>query len=81
MGSAGACSRRRTAAPSSRGGHDEGWENYMIGFDQPGTGLVLMTNSSNGDSIFKELLATLIGDTYTPWEWEAFIPWNANGQP
>jgi CubicO group peptidase (beta-lactamase class C family) len=60
-----------------KGGHDDGWENYMIGFDRSGTGLVLMTNSSNGDSIFKELLQTLIGDTYTPWEWQGFIPWKA----
>ena len=60
-----------------KGGHDDGWENYMIGFDKSGTGVVFMTNSSNGESIFKELLATLIGDTYTPWEWEGYIPWNA----
>ncbi len=64
-----------------KGGHDNGWENYMIGFDKSGAGLVLMTNSSNGDSIFKELLATLIGDTYTPWEWQGFIPWNAVTRP
>ncbi|MBX7186798.1 MAG: beta-lactamase family protein [Vicinamibacteria bacterium] len=60
-----------------KGGHDDGWENYMIGFDKPGAGIVLMTNSSNGDSIFKELLQTLIGDSYTPWEWQGFTPWDA----
>lgn len=64
-----------------KGGHDDGWENYMIGFDKSGSGLVLMTNSSNGDSLFKELLATLIGDTYTPWEWQGFISWNATPTP
>ncbi|HET6764127.1 MAG TPA: serine hydrolase domain-containing protein [Longimicrobiaceae bacterium] len=58
-------------------GHDDGWENYMITFDRPGTALVVMTNSSNGESIFKELLATLIGDTYTPWEWERYTPYDA----
>jgi len=58
-------------------GHDDGWENYMITFDRSGTALVVMTNSSNGESIFKELLATLIGDTYTPWEWERYTPYDA----
>lgn len=64
-----------------KGGHDDGWENYMIGFDKSATGIVLMTNSSNGESIFKELLQTLIGDTYTVWEWEGYTPWNAIGRP
>ena len=32
--------------------HDDGWENYMITFDGPRTALVVMTNSSNGESIF-----------------------------
>ena len=58
-------------------GHDDGWENYMIAFDGPKTGLIVMTNSSNGESIFRELLATLIGDTFTPWEWERYVPYDA----
>jgi hypothetical protein len=49
----------------------------MIAFDGPKTGLVVMTNSSNGESIFRELLATLIGDTFTPWEWERYVPYDA----
>jgi CubicO group peptidase (beta-lactamase class C family) len=64
-----------------KGGHDDGWENYMIGFDKSGTGIVIMTNSSNGDSIFKELLANLIGDTFTVWEWENYMPWDAAVKP
>ena len=63
-----------------KGGHDDGWENYMIGFDKSGTGMVIMTNSSNGESIFKELLETLIGDTFTVWEWENYIPWNVHAR-
>jgi hypothetical protein len=35
-----------------------------------------MTNSSNGEGIFKELLETVLRDTFTPIEWEGFIPWN-----
>lgn len=62
-------------------GHDDGWENYMIAFDGPKTGLVVMTNSSNGGSIFRELLATLIGDTFTPWEWNRYLPYDAAAAP
>jgi serine-type D-Ala-D-Ala carboxypeptidase/endopeptidase len=32
-----------------------------------------MSNSDNAESIFKELLATAIGDVYTPWEWKLLI--------
>lgn len=58
-------------------GHDDGWNNYMITFDGPKTALIVMTNSSNGESIFRELLATLIADTFTPWEWERYVPYDA----
>ena len=58
-------------------GHDDGWENYMITFEQPGTAIVIMTNSSNGESIFTELLGTLIGDRFTPSEWEQYVPYDA----
>ena len=35
-----------------------------------------MTNSSNGEGIFKELLETLIGNTFTPIEWEGYTPYS-----
>ncbi|MGH9842356.1 MAG: serine hydrolase [Blastocatellia bacterium] len=57
-------------------GHDDGWENHCVVFGEKKLALVLMANSSNGDSIFKELLATLLKDTYTPWKWEGYIPYN-----
>jgi len=56
-------------------GHDDGWENYSVCFPDRGIALVMMTNSSNGESIFKELLETLIKDTYTPWKWEGYTPY------
>jgi len=55
-------------------GHDEGWRNYVACFDQPKTGLLIMTNSSNGEDIYSGLLENLIGDTFTPLEWERFKP-------
>jgi CubicO group peptidase (beta-lactamase class C family) len=57
-------------------GHDEGWRNYTVCFDQLKSGIVIMTNSSNGEGIFKELLETLIRDTFTPIEWEGYTPYS-----
>jgi CubicO group peptidase (beta-lactamase class C family) len=57
-------------------GHIDGFMNYAVCFDGPKTGLLIMTNSSNGEGIYKELLETLIGNTYTPIEWEGFTPYN-----
>jgi len=57
-------------------GHDEGWRHYAVSFDKTGTGLLIMTNSSNGEGIYKELLETLLKNTYTPIEWEGFTPYN-----
>ena len=57
-------------------GHDEGWRNYAVCFDQKKTGIVIMTNSSNGEGIFKELLETLIRNTFTPIEWEGYTPYS-----
>ena len=58
-------------------GHDDGWRNYTVCFDDPGTGIVIMTNSSNGESIYKELLETLQRNTFTPIEWEGFTPYDS----
>ena len=57
-------------------GHDEGFRNYTVVFDKSKDGIVIMTNSSNGESIFKELLETLLRNTFTPIEWEGFTPYN-----
>jgi CubicO group peptidase (beta-lactamase class C family) len=57
-------------------GHDDGFQSYSITFEKPRTAIVIMTNSDNGESIFRELLATLIGDTFTPWRWEDYVPYD-----
>jgi hypothetical protein len=57
-------------------GHDEGWRHYAVCFDKPGIGILIMTNSSNGEGIYKELLETLLKNTFTPIEWEQFTPYN-----
>lgn len=57
-------------------GHDVAWRNYSVCFDPPGTGIVIMTNSANGEGIFQELLETLLRDTWTPIEWEGYTPYS-----
>lgn len=56
-------------------GHDDGWQHYVVVFDDVGTAIVMMTNSSNGEGIFQELLERLIKNTYTPIEWEGYVPY------
>ncbi len=57
-------------------GHDEGWGHYSICFPDKKIAVVIMTNNDNGESIFKELLSYSIGDNFTPWRWENYIPYD-----
>ncbi|WP_299441801.1 serine hydrolase [uncultured Aquimarina sp.] len=57
-------------------GHGDGFQHYSILFPEAKKGIMIMTNSDNGESIFKELLEVALGDIYTPWEWENYTPYN-----
>jgi CubicO group peptidase (beta-lactamase class C family) len=57
-------------------GHGDGFEHYSILFHERGSGVLLMSNSANGESAFKELLETTIADTVTPWEWQGYVPYD-----
>ncbi len=57
-------------------GHGDGFQHYSIIFPAAGTGIIMMSNSDNAESIFKELLEVAIGDIYTPWYWENYIPYD-----
>ena len=57
-------------------GHSEGFQHYSIMFPDTGIGVILMSNSDNAESIFKEILELTIADIYTPWKWENYIPYN-----
>ncbi|MBW1298683.1 serine hydrolase [Aquimarina litoralis] len=57
-------------------GHGDGFQHYSIVFPEAKKGIMIMTNSENGESIFKELLEVALGDTFTPWKWENYIPYN-----
>ena len=55
-------------------GHGLGWEHYMIAIPKQKFGLIIMTNSMNGESIFTELIKKLSGITI-PFEWEDYKPY------
>jgi len=57
-------------------GHGDGFQHYTIIFPKTGIGIIIMANSDNGESIFKYLLENLISDTFTPWYWENYIPYD-----
>jgi CubicO group peptidase (beta-lactamase class C family) len=57
-------------------GHDDGWRNYAVCFDKQKSGIVIMTNSGNGEGIFKDVLETVLKDTFTPIEWEGYAPYD-----
>lgn len=60
-------------------GHDDdGWLHYNINFIDKGIAVIIMSNSLNGEKIFKEVLEKTIGDTFTPWQWENYIPYDDN---
>ena len=51
-----------------KGGYDDGWWHQGICFSN-GDGLLIMTNSSNGDGIFKPLFESILGETSFPFDW------------
>lgn len=57
-------------------GHGEGFQHYSIIFPENNIGIIILSNSDNAEGIFKELLDITIGDTFTPWKWERYIPYN-----
>ena len=58
-------------------GHADGWMHYAIGFPDKRFALVILGNSSNAESIYKELVEKLTGVTI-PWYWEHYIPYRPN---
>lgn len=57
-------------------GNGGAWRNYNINFIDKGVSIILLVNSENGESIFQELVETLVGQTCIPWKWHGYIPYN-----
>jgi CubicO group peptidase (beta-lactamase class C family) len=56
-------------------GHDEGWRNFALCFLN-GDGILVMTNSSNGEGIFRPLLEALLGETAFPFDWDGYTSYD-----
>ncbi len=61
-------------------GHDDGWVHYMISFPEKRSGIIVMTNSSNGESIFPELVKDLTS-VNIPAVWEGYTPYLPTVKP
>jgi CubicO group peptidase (beta-lactamase class C family) len=57
-------------------GHGDGFQHYSIIYPEKKLGVLLMSNSDNAESIFGHLLALTIADTFTPLEWENYVPYD-----
>lgn len=57
-------------------GHGSGFQHYSVLFPDAGKGILIMTNSDNGELVFKKILETALQDIYTPWKWENYIPYD-----
>jgi len=55
-------------------GHDDGWEHFGLCMPEAHEAVVVMTNSSNGERIFKELFEKVAG-VEIPWKWERYTPY------
>ena len=50
-------------------GHDFGWQNYTVYDRDLATGIVLLSNSNNFESVARELVATAVGEDGSPFDW------------
>jgi CubicO group peptidase (beta-lactamase class C family) len=57
-------------------GNGDSWRNYNINFPEKGVSIIILTNSENGETIYQELIETVIGETCIPWKWQGYIPYN-----
>ena len=60
----------------SKAGHDDGWRHSTVCFDKPKAGIVIMTNSANGEGIFEYLQEALLKNTFDPIAWENYTPYD-----
>jgi CubicO group peptidase (beta-lactamase class C family) len=61
-------------------GNGGAWRNYNINFLDKGISIIILINSENGETIFQELIETLIGKTCIPWKWQGYIPYNSTAK-
>jgi len=57
-------------------GHDDGTNNFVLGFARQRNGIVLLSNSSNAERMFFPAVEYIYGKTCLPWFWMSYIPYN-----
>ena len=57
-------------------GHDDGTNNYALCLQDSRNCVLILSNSSNGESIFKYLADATLGTTCLPWFWDNYIPYD-----
>jgi D-alanyl-D-alanine-carboxypeptidase/D-alanyl-D-alanine-endopeptidase len=61
---------------SFKEGHGSGFSHYCVLFPCNKSGMLIMSNSFAAEGIFQELGSLLLGDTFSPWEWKDYKPYN-----
>ncbi len=59
-------------------GHDNGWQNYTVTYRDKGVGIVILTNSNNGETMIPEFLERTIGDRHSPFAWLGYLGYPGN---
>ena len=62
-------------------GHDVGWENYTVTYMDKKVGIVLLSNSSNFESIAQRIVEHVIGDQNSPFTWLGYQPFDPSVPP
>jgi len=62
-------------------GHDVGWENYTVTYLDKKIGIVLLSNSSNFESIAHLVVERVIGDRGSPFTWLGYQPFDPSVPP
>ncbi|MBE1163004.1 serine hydrolase domain-containing protein [Dyella acidiphila] len=57
-------------------GHDDGTNNLLLCLQRSRTCMLVLSNSSNAESIFPYLLQSTLGKTCFPWYWASYIPYD-----
>jgi CubicO group peptidase (beta-lactamase class C family) len=57
-------------------GHDDGTNNLLLCLERSQDCVLLMSNSSNAESIFPYLIQATLGKVCFPWYWASYIPFD-----
>ena len=59
-----------------KSGHDDGTNNLALCLEASRDCVLILSNSSNGESIFPYLIEATLGPACFPWYWENYVPFD-----